>query len=129
MQRAEYLSKQRSTSLSTVAIACSSKALAKIAAAPKLRRKPVPATSIVNDVGAVVQRFLDAMSPEIGDEPMAFRCWQASYAAMRTEQGWPVISGKTLSMALQRAGCRRMPMRSRGERFIAFQVPQPMEAP
>ena len=51
--------------------------------------------------------FLAAMTEEGGGGYLAFGQWCHNYRAMRLEYGWPPLSDKVLSLALQSMGCKR----------------------
>lgn len=74
---------------------------------------------------AAVIAFLRHMHDEVGHAVLAFSVWHASYEDLRREMGWPPVSEKVLSLAMQEAGCRRKQVdaRKRGKgRYIAFEM-------
>lgn len=85
------------------------------------------ARTVATDARQAVEAFLAAMAEEMDDGPLAFKLWALSYEKMRPVEGWPPLSEKVLSLAMQAAGCRRREVdgRKRGRgRYIAFELPR-----
>ena len=85
------------------------------------------ARTVATDARQAVEAFLAAMAEEMDDGPLAFKLWALSYEKMRPVEGWPPLSEKVLSLAMQAAGCRRREVdgRKRGRgRYVAFELPR-----
>lgn len=86
--------------------------------------------TIGTDARQAIEAFLAAMAEEMDDGPLAFKLWAHSYEKMRTSEGWPPVSEKVLSLAMQAAGCRRREIdrRKHGRgRYVAFELPRRSE--
>lgn len=93
------------------------------------RRKPIPAKSVVTDARAAVLAFLAETSAVTDYEFIAFKDWHQSYREIQAEKGWPPLTEKSLSQAMQVIGCDRKQIDQRkrgGGRVIAFRVPAEM---
>lgn len=93
------------------------------------RRKPIPARSVVTDARAAVLAFLAETSAVTDYEFIAFKDWHQSYHEVQAEKGWPPLTEKSLSQAMQVVGCDRRMIDQRkrgGGRVIAFRVPAEM---
>lgn len=90
------------------------------------RRKPIPARSVVTDARAAVLAFLAETSEVTDYDFIAFKDWHQSYSEVREQKGWPPLTEKSLSQAMQVVGCDRRMIDQRkrgGGRVIAFRVP------
>jgi hypothetical protein len=88
------------------------------------------ARTIATDARQAIEAFLAAMAEEMDDGPLAFKLWAHSYDKMRASEGWPPVSEKVLSLAMQAAGCRRREIDRRKQgrgRYIAFELPRRSE--
>jgi hypothetical protein len=86
--------------------------------------------TIATDARQAIEAFLAAMAEEMDDGPLAFKLWAHSYEKMRADTGWPPVSEKVLSLAMQAAGCRRREIDRRKQgrgRYVAFELPRRCE--
>ena len=85
------------------------------------------ARTIATGARQAIEAFLAAMAEEMDDGPLAFKLWAHSYDKMRSVEGWPPVSEKVLSLAMQAAGCRRREVDRRKQgrgRYVAFELPR-----
>lgn len=93
------------------------------------KRKPIPAKSIVADARAAVLEFLAETSAVTDYDFIPFKDWHQSYRDVQVKKGWPPLTEKSLSQAMQVVGCDRRMVDQRkrgGGRVIAFRVPAEM---
>lgn len=98
---------------------------------PVTRLRATHARTIDTDARRAVLQFLGVMSDEVGACILPFQTWSASYADLRSKEGWPPLKDKVLALGLQHAGCRRKRMdeRSAGRgRYIAYELTMELAA-
>lgn len=72
---------------------------------PLPTRRATRANQVGTHAKAAVTAFLQHMSEEVGDAPLAFSVWRTSYDDLRFEHAWPELADKVLSLAMQQCGC------------------------
>lgn len=75
-----------------------------------------------------ILQFLSQMETEDDDAPVIkFKSLQVCYGAWREKNGWPPLTDKTLSMALEACGCIKTTVDARHQgrgRYVAFELPR-----
>jgi len=74
---------------------------------PCAKPMPTPAKALQDSARAAVLEFLRHMDDEVGATVLAFSVWRSAYDDLRPATGWPPLSDKVLSLAMQQCGCIR----------------------